>query len=194
MVLPEQEYDPKLALRAAKRRRPDPVDPVGFTIRDATLADMPHCREIYNHYVMNSVVTFDETPVTHAGMRAKFQKSQKSGHPFLVAESPSGEILGYALVASYRDKSAYRFTAEDSIYLGPGATGKGIGTALLGELIARATASGLKELVAVIADQGAEASIALHERYGFVESGRMGRVGYKFGHWVGTVMLQKSLK
>ncbi len=86
------------------------------------------------------------------------------------------------------------FTAEDSIYLGPGATGKGIGTALLGELIARAKAAGLKELVAVIADQGAEASIAIHERYGFTLVGRMGRVGYKFGHWVGTVMLQKSLK
>ena len=194
MVLPDDEYDPRKALRAAQRRRPDPEVPAGFSIRDAVVSDMPDCRAIYNHYVMNSTVTFDETPITHAQMRAKFQKAQQRGWPWLVAVSPSGELLGFAYVSAYRDKSAYRFTVEDSIYLGPAATGKGIGKALLRELIERSRAAGYKEIVAVIADQGAEASIGLHEQFGFHEIGRMGRVGYKFDRWLGTVYLQLSLK
>lgn len=194
MVLPD-EYDPKLALRAARRRRPEPVAaPFAFTIRDATAKDIPHCREIYNHYVVNSTVTFDEEPVTLAAMRAKFQKGAKAGYPWLVAVSQNGVILGYGALAAYRDRSAYRFTVEDSIYLSPGATGKGVGKALLAELIERGKAAGLREIVAVIADKGADASIALHEKLGFKEIGRMGRVGYKFGRWLGTVFMQRSLK
>jgi L-amino acid N-acyltransferase YncA len=114
--------------------------------------------------------------------------------PFLVAESPSGQLLGYALVAPWKQKRAYRFTVENSIYLGPAAAGKGLGRALLAELIDRSKAAGLKEIIAVIADQGADASIALHEKFGFQEIGRMGRVGFKFDRWLGTVLLQKSLK
>ncbi|MBO9579159.1 MAG: N-acetyltransferase [Microbacteriaceae bacterium] len=197
-MLPDEEYDPRRALRAAQRRRPDPVPASGFTVRDAVAADMPHCRAIYNHYVENSTVTFDEQPLSHQAFRAKFAKAQKNGWPWLVAVSgdgaTGGEVLGYAYVSSYRDRSAYRFTLEDAIYLGPAATGKGIGKALLGELIERARAGGFREIVAVIADQGAEASIALHERMGFKEIGRMGRVGFKFDRWLGTVFLQLSLK
>ncbi len=195
MVLPEEDYDPKRELRSRQRRRPDPdVEPFAFTIRDGTLADLPHCREIYNYYVTNSTVTFDEKPITHAQMRAKFHKAEKEDNPWLVAVSPRGEILGYAFVTAYRDRSAYRFTVEDAIYLGPAATGKGVGKELLGELIVRAKAAGRKEIVAVIADRGAEASLVLHQRFGFKEVGRMGRVGFKFGRWLGTVFMQKSLK
>jgi len=194
-VLPPEDYDPARALRAARRRRPDPpADGGAFIIRDAEAADLPHCRAIYNHYVENSTVTFDETPLALAEMRAKFDKGGAAGHPWLVAVSAGGEVLGYAYVAAYRDRTAYRFTVEDAIYLGPAATGKGIGRALLTELIARAKAAGLKEIVAVIADRGAEGSLALHERLGFKEIGRMGRVGYKFVRWLGTVFLQKSLR
>ncbi len=194
-MLPDEEYDPKRALRAARRRRPDPpVSEGAFVIRDATSEDVPHCRAIYNHYVENSTVTFDEEPLTLAEMRAKFDKGQRAGHPWLIAAAPSGEVLGYAYVTAYRDRAAYRYTVEDAIYLGPAATGKGIGRALLTELIARSKAAGLKEIVAVIADKGAEGSIALHERLGFKEIGRMGRVGYKFDRWLGTVFLQKSLR
>lgn len=194
MSVTDGEYDPKLALRAAKRRRPDPVVPTGFTIRDAVAADVPHCRAIYNYYVENSTVTFDEELLTHAQYRAKFSKAQQRGWPWLVAESPSGEILGFAYLSAYRDRSAYRYTVEDAIYLGPAATGKGIGRALLTELVERAKAGGFREIVAVIADHGAEASIALHEKLGFKEIGRMGRVGYKFDRWLGTIFLQRSLK
>jgi len=189
-----EEYDPKRALREAKRRRPDPVAQTGFTIRDAVSTDVPDCRAIYNHYVENSTVTFDEELLTHAQYRAKFTKAQKHGWPWIVAESPSGEILGFAYLSAYRDRSAYRYTVEDAIYLGPAATGKGIGRALLAELVERARTAGFREIVAVVADHGAEASIALHEKLGFKEIGRMGRVGYKFDRWLGTIFLQLSLK
>jgi len=194
-VLPHEEYDPRRALRAARQRRPDPPTSGGaFVIRDAVVADLPHCRAIYNHYVENSTVTFDEAPLTPRELRAKFDKGAAAGHPWLVAAAPSGEVLGYAYVAAYRDRTAYRFTVEDAIYLGPAATGRGIGRALLSELLVRAKAAGLKEVVAVIADRGAEGSLALHERLGFTEIGRMGRVGFKFNRWLGTIYLQKSLR
>jgi len=195
VVLPEEEYDPKRALRAAKLRRPDTAaEPFAFAIRDATLLDMPHCRAIYNHYVANSTVTFDEAPLTQAAFRSKFTRIQKEGNPWIVAVSPGGEVLGYAYAGMYRDRSAYRYTVEDSVYLAPAATGRGIGKALLAELVRRAKAAGRKEIIAIIADRGAEASIALHAKLGFKEQGRMGRVGFKFGRWLGTVFMQKSLK
>ena len=91
-------------------------------------------------------------------------------------------------------KSAYRFSVENSIYLGHAAAGKGLGRALLEALIEACEAAGIREMVAVISDKGAEASVALHEKLGFVEVGRMGRVGFKFGRWLGTISLQKHLK
>ncbi len=190
----EEEYEERRVLPPHLRRREPAEPPFVYSIRDARLADMPAVREIYNYYVANSTVTFDEDAMSLREWRSKFGYLQKLGMPFLVAESPSGNLLGYALVAPWRQKRAYRYTVESSIYLGPAAAGKGLGRALLGELIARSKAAGLKEIIAVIADQGAEASIALHERFGFEEIGRMGRVGFKFDRWLGTVLLQKSLK
>ncbi|WP_394551339.1 GNAT family N-acetyltransferase [Agromyces sp. MMS24-JH15] len=190
----EEEYQPA-RVRPSHLRRPEPPEaPFSYVIRDARLEDMPAVREIYNYYVANSTVTFDEDAMTLREWKAKFHALEKQGMPFLVAESPSGQLLGYALVAPWRPKRAYRFTVENSIYLGPAASGKGLGRALLGELIARSKAAGLKEMIAVIADQGADASIHLHEEFGFKEIGRMGRVGFKFGRWLGTVLMQKALK
>ena len=190
----EEEYQQRRVPPPHLRRVEPPEAPFEYSMRDARLADMPAVREIYNYYVANSTVTFDEDAMTLREWRAKFTYLHKLGMPFLVAESPSGQLLGYALVAPWKQKRAYRYTVENSIYLGPAAAGKGLGRALLGELIERSRAAGLKEIIAVIADQGAEASIALHERFGFVEIGRMGRVGFKFDRWLGTVLLQKSLK
>lgn len=190
----EEEYQQRRMLPPHLRRVEPPEAPFEYSMRDARLADMPAVREIYNYYVANSTVTFDEDAMTLREWRAKFTYLHKLGMPFLVAESPSGQLLGYALVAPWKQKRAYRYTVENSIYLGPAAAGKGLGRALLAELIERSRAAGLKEIIAVIADQGAEASIALHERFGFVEIGRMGRVGFKFDRWLGTVLLQKSLK
>ncbi|WP_300591647.1 GNAT family N-acetyltransferase, partial [Microbacterium sp.] len=126
--------------------------------------------------------------------REKFAFLAKLDLPFLVAQSPTGQILGYALVQPWAGKSAYRYTVENSIYLGQAAAGKGLGRALLEALIEACQQRGIREIVAVISDKGAEASIALHERLGFTEVGRMGRVGFKFGRWLGTIYLQKSLK
>ncbi len=132
--------------------------------------------------------------MTLAEWRDKFDYLAKLEMPFIVAVSPSGQILGYALVAPWKQKRAYRFTVENSIYLGPAATGKGLGRVLLAELITRSKQAGLKEMIAVIADQGADASLVLHQQFGFHEIGRMGRVGFKFERWLGIVMLQLSLK
>lgn len=166
----------------------------GFTIRAAERRDLPSVREIYNHYVHNSVITFDERPWTHREWRAKHEQLQTLGLPFLVAVSPREEVLGYALAQPWASKSAFRYTAEESIYLGPGAGGKGLGTALLQALIDAAEEAGLRELIAIISDTGAEASIRLHRKLGFKEVGRMGRVGHKFGRDLGTVSMQRSLQ
>jgi phosphinothricin acetyltransferase len=190
----EEEYNPRREL--PRHLRPAPAEPPAFAfeLRDATERDIPDMREIYNHYVANTTVTFDEDPLTLAEMRKKYRIVADLKYPWLVAVSPGGVVLGYAFVTPYRAKAAYRFTVENSIYLGPASTGKGLGAALMKELLARAKAAGIKEVVAVIADRGADASIALHERFGFKEIGRMGRVGFKFGRWLGTVLMQKSLK
>jgi phosphinothricin acetyltransferase len=190
----EEEYQRRRRLPRHLRRQAPPERGFEFTIREATTGDIPDIREIYNYYVTNSVVTFDEKKWSLVKWREKFDHLRKLELPFLVAESPSGQILGYALAQPWAGKSAYRYTVEDSIYLGQAASGKGLGTALLAALIEACENKGIRELVAVISDKGAEGSIRLHEKLGFTEVGRMGRVGFKFGRWLGTVYLQKSLK
>ncbi|WP_125132559.1 GNAT family N-acetyltransferase [Microbacterium sp. 10M-3C3] len=190
----EDEYDKsRRRLPLHLRRRPEPERPFSYTIRPAEEQDIPDIREIYNYYVTNSVVTFDEKPWKIAQWREKFAHLQKLGMPFLVAESPTGQVLGYALVQPWKSKSAYRYTVEDSIYLGQAAAGKGLGRALLEALLDAVQQAGIREVVAAISDKGADASIALHEKLGFTEVGRMGRVGFKFGRWLGVVYLQKSI-
>lgn len=191
----EEEYDrDRRRLPLHLRRRPEPERPFSYEIRTVVEADLPDIREIYNYYVTNSVVTFDEKKWSIAQWREKLAFLRKLDLPFLVAVSPSGQILGYALVQPMSSKSAYRYSVENSIYLGQAATGKGLGKALLVALIAACEEKGIRQMVAVISDKGAEASVALHEKLGFVEVGRMGRVGFKFGRWLGTIYLQKELK
>jgi phosphinothricin acetyltransferase len=190
----EEEYDrDRRSLPRHLRRQPEPERPFAFSIRPVEDADIPDVREIYNHYVTNSVVTFDEDTWTIAQWREKRDQLHRLGLPFLVAQSPAGQVLGYALVQPMSSKSAYRYSVENSIYLGQAATGKGLGHALLEALITACEEAGIRQIVAVISDKGAEGSIALHEKLGFVEVGRMGRVGFKFGRWLGTIYLQKSL-
>ena len=189
----EEEYEKsRRRLPAHLRRAPEVERPFSYEIRPATEADIPDIREIYNYYVRNSVVTFDEKPWSIAKWREKYTKLKQIDLPFL-AQAPSGQILGYALVQPWQSKSAYRYTVENSIYLGQAASGKGLGRALLEALIDACAEKGIREMVAAISDKGAEASIALHEKLGFTEVGRMGRVGFKFGRWLGVVYLQKSI-
>ncbi|MCU1507825.1 MAG: phosphinothricin acetyltransferase [Glaciihabitans sp.] len=190
----EEEYQATHRPVEAERNLPPLTVPFEYLIRDATAADLPYVREIYNHYVMNSTVTFDEKAMSLTELRRKFAHITKLGMPFLVAESPSGQLLGYAYVSPWREKAAYRYTVEDSIYLGPASTGKGLGRPLLQALLDASAAAGIKEVISVIADKGADASIHLHETFGFKEIGHMGKVGFKFDRWLGTVLMQKSLK
>ncbi|CAB4606973.1 MAG: GNAT family N-acetyltransferase [Actinobacteria bacterium] len=175
------------------KQKPAAAEVGDVTIRRVTAEDLGQISEIYNYYVRNSVVTFDLEPLTLADWQSKFDYLKQLELPFVAAISPGGQLLGFAYVAPWRQKAAYRRTVEDSIYLRPAATGKRAGTKLLETLIAESKAAGVKEIVAVISDKGAEASIALHERFGFKHQGHLGKVGFKFGRWLGTVLMQKSL-
>jgi L-amino acid N-acyltransferase YncA len=173
--------------------REDTDRPLTLSLRDAKATDCFAISEIYNFYIRNSVVTFDEEPLEIGAWEQKLEYLAGLGLPFIVAETDGGEILGFAYVAPWRQKSAYRRTVENSIYLRPAATGKRIGTKLLEQLIEKSKAAGVKEIVAVISDSGAESSIRLHEQFGFKRQGHLGKVGFKFGRWLGTVLMQKSL-
>lgn len=189
----EEEYEKTRRRLPLHLRRAESERPFTYEIRSVRESDIPDIREIYNHYVTNSVVTFDEKKWTLAQWREKVAFLAKHDMPFLVAEGPSGQILGYALVQPMSAKSAFRYSVENSIYLGHAATGKGLGRALLEALITASEEAGIHQMVAVISDKGAEGSVALHEKLGFVEVGRMGRVGFKFGRWLGTIYLQRQL-
>jgi len=190
----EEEYEKSRRRLPAHLRRVEVERPFSYEIRPVQNEDIPDIREIYNYYVTNSVVTFDEKKWSLAQWRQKAAHLQQLQMPFLVAVSPTGQVLGYALVQPMSAKSAYRYSVENSIYLGHAATGKGLGRALLVALIEASEQAGIHQMVAVISDKGAEASVALHEKLGFVEVGRMGRVGFKFGRWLRTIYLQKQLK
>lgn len=162
-------------------------------VRPVADADLPAIRDIYNHYVRSSTVTFDEVESTVADWEGKAARIADAGIPFLVAETAEGELLGYALGVPWSAKSAYRFTIENSIYLAPSAAGRGVGWALLAVFLDRCRDAGLRQVIAVIADRGAEASTALHRKAGFVDAGRLTEVGEKFGKRLGVLFLQKAL-
>jgi L-amino acid N-acyltransferase YncA len=190
----EEEYEPRRVLPQHLRPAPAPEPEFEYAIRPATADDLGSVREIYNHYVLNSSITFDERAMTLAGVRKKFATAEKLRMPFLVAQSPSGELLGFAWVFPWQGNSSRWKTVEVSIYLGPAATGKGLGKVLLERLLEDAKAVGIRVVIAVIADKGAEASIRMHRNFGFKETGRMGKVGFKYERWLGTVTLQKVLR
>ncbi|MFC4009421.1 GNAT family N-acetyltransferase [Nonomuraea purpurea] len=162
-------------------------------IRDLADADLPAVSDIYAHYVTGSLATFDETPPGLREWRDKAAGLAGAGLPFLVAEV-DGQVAGYAYLAQYRPKPAYRHTLEDTIYLAPGMTGRGLGRKLLGELITRAGEISARQLIAVIADSGDPASARLHTAFGFEEAGRLKAVGFKQGRWIDTVLLQLDLR
>ena len=113
--------------------------------------------------------------------------------PYFVAEDAGG-ILGYAYATPYRTRAGYRYTVEDSVFLSPGCTGRGIGSALLGRLLDGCAAAGTRQVIAVIADTGSDASAALHRRFGFTQAGLLSGVGRKHGLWIDTLLMQKELE
>ncbi|MGB3335712.1 MAG: N-acetyltransferase family protein [Devosia sp.] len=153
--------------------------------------DIPAITAIYQHYVNETAITFDTEAPGEPAMADKFGHLVALGHPLIVAEE-AGKVLGYAYASFYRPRAAYRFTCEDSIYLHPDATGKGLGKLMLTELIERSRAFGFKQMIAVITAD-TKISIAIHEKFGFRHVGRYEAVGLKFERWHDIVHLQLAL-
>ena len=162
-------------------------------IRDATSLDCAVICEIYNFYISGSVITFDEQPMEPSAWVEKLKHVKELLLPFLVATSDSGEVLGFAYLAPWRQKSAYRRTVENTIYLKHSAVGQGIGPKLLSELLRLGKEAGIKEVVAVISDSEADTSIHMHKQFGFKKVGQLPGVGNKFNRWLGVILMQKSL-
>ena len=163
-----------------------------LAIRDATEADMQAVQRIYAHYVLNALATFEETPPTLDDLIARRRKTLDLGAPYLVAKA-SGQVVGYCYAGAYHPRAAYRYTLEDSVYVANGFGGRGVGTALLGALIARCEAGPWRQMVAIIGDSANGGSIALHRRFGFEPLGTLRSVGFKFGRWVDVPVMQRAL-
>jgi phosphinothricin acetyltransferase len=164
-------------------------------VRLAVPADAEAVAEIFAHYVVTSVATFEEVPPTAADWRRRLGELSRQQLPFLVAQGlpGAGTVCGYAYASPWRPKPAYRYTVEDTVYISPGHTGRGVGSALLAGLLAGCAEAGARQVIAVIADTGSDASAALHRRFGFAEAGRLSGVGRKHGRWIDTVLMQKDL-
>jgi L-amino acid N-acyltransferase YncA len=160
-------------------------------IRDATEADADAVQAIYAHHVLHGTASYDIEPPPADVMRGKIRHVRESGWPFIAGEV-EGDVAGYAYATQFRDREAYRFTAEDSIYVHPARTGRGVGKTLLKALLERSAECGFRTIVAVIG--GAEpASIAVHAALGFEEVGRLKAVGWKKERWLDSVYMQIML-
>jgi L-amino acid N-acyltransferase YncA len=163
-----------------------------FKVRAAAAADLGQVAAIYAHYVRTSVATFEEIPPAVADWRRRLDDLACRNLPFLVAEA-GAVIGGYAYAAPWRPKPAYRHTVEDTVYVSPAHTGRGIGSALLGSLLTGCEQAGARHVIAVIADTGGDAPAALHLRFGFAQAGRLRGVGRKHGRWIDTILMQREL-
>jgi phosphinothricin acetyltransferase len=161
------------------------------TIRLARPEDLPAINDIYNHYVRHSTCTYQETPEPIEARRAWFERHGPE-HPITVAEL-GGLVVGWGALSPYHARSAYRFSVENSVYVGHEYHRKGIGAAILRDLIARARALGHRTIIAGI-DGGQKASVALHTTMGFTTAGRLREVGYKFGRWLDVIYMQLLLE
>lgn len=169
----------------------EPAEPAPV-VRTVTSADLATVADIYRHFVDATVVTFDLTAPTRSDWERKAADIRERGLPFLVLEV-DGTVAGFAYAAQYRPKAAYGRTVENSIYLSPAWVGKGLGKPLLAALLAALEQTDVREVVAVIADTGNDASVRLHLASGFTEVGRLRGVGYKHEQWVDTLLLQRRI-
>ena len=161
-------------------------------LRSARDGDAQALADIYGHAVLHGLGTFETTPPDAAEMDRRRRAILAHGLPYRVAEA-DGRVLGYAYASPFRPRPGYRFTVEDSVYVAPDAGGRGIGRAVLSEVLAACEAMALRQVVAAIGDSGNAASIGLHRALGFSPSGVIRDVGYKHGRWVDIVMMQKPL-
>ncbi len=165
--------------------------PTPLTIRPVTAADAYAVARIYNHYITDTVVTFEEEPVSAASMAERFVETAAEGLPWLVAEQ-GGHVLGYAFASKWKGRCAYRFTAEATVYLDPAHRNKGLGTALYGALFPFLKARGFHSVLGGIALPNA-ASVALHEKFGMTQVAQLREVGFKFGRWIDVGYWQGQL-
>lgn len=161
-------------------------------IRPCCVADLPTVTAIYAHHVRHSTGTFEIDPPSPADMVARYAEVQARGLPWLVAEQ-AGSVLGYAYCNWFRPRAAFRFAAEDSIYLAPTAQRQGLGRALLAELALQAERAGVRRLIAVIGDSGNAGSIGLHQALGFTQTGLLTACGWKFDRWLDVVLMDCPL-
>ncbi|BCP55670.1 phosphinothricin acetyltransferase [Kaistia sp. 32K] len=161
-------------------------------IRPVAADDLAAITAIYRHAVLHGTASFEIEPPSEAEMRRRYDALLQGGHPYLVATT-GDELLGYAYAGPYRPRAAYRSTVEDSIYLAPGAQGRGLGRRLLQALIEAATEAGFRQMIGVIGDSQHQASIRLHASLGFRPVGIFEKVGWKHGRWIDSVLMQRPL-
>ncbi|MGE5615874.1 MAG: N-acetyltransferase family protein [Bacillota bacterium] len=161
-------------------------------VRPAAAEDLPAVQAIYSHHVRHGLASFEEEPPGLEELSRRYRDVTGTGLPWLVADF-GGVVAGYGYCAPYRTRSAYRYTLEDSVYVREDYHGRGVGAALLEALIERCTALGYRQMIAVIGDSAHEASIALHASCGFLRVGTLRSVGFKFGRWVDSVLMQRPL-
>lgn len=161
-------------------------------IRPADTADFPEIQAIYAHHVRNGTGTFEEIPPSIEEMLQRWQRITANGWAWLVAADATG-VIGYGYYQQIRERSAYRFTAEDSIYVRDDVRGQGVGKALVTALLDAATAAGFRQMIAVIGDSENIGSIGVHTSLGFIKVGVLKSTGLKFGRWLDTVYMQRPL-
>lgn len=160
--------------------------------RNATVADIPEIQAIYAHHVLHGTGTFEETPPSVEETTARFHAVAERGWSWLVAVDATG-VLGYAYFTQFRDRSAYRFTAEDSIYVREDVRGQGVGKALVAHLVEAATQAGFRQMIAVIGNSANVGSVGVHASLGFRPAGTLRAAGLKFGQWLDVVYMQRPL-
>ncbi len=163
-----------------------------FSIRNATTADLPAITDIYRDSVLNGTASYEITPPDLAEMASRQSGIIDKGYPYIAAEAEDGSLLGYAYASAFRTRPAYRWLVEDSIYLAAEARGRGVGKALLKELLIRCETLGFRQMVAVIGG-ASPASVAVHKSLGFELTGTLKGTGFKQGKWLDTVLMQIAL-
>ena len=153
---------------------------------------MAAIQRIYAHHVLHGTASFEEVPPSIGEMARRRASVLELGLPYLTAEL-NADIVGYSYATSYRSRPAYRYTIEDTVYVAEGMSGKGLGSALLARLIALCEGGPWRQMIAVIGDSGNAGSIALHRSAGFRTVGTLQSVGFKFGRWVDSVLMQRPL-
>jgi L-amino acid N-acyltransferase YncA len=166
-------------------------------VRESRDEDVAAIAAIYGYHVLHGLASFEEVPPEVDEIARRRGEILARGLPYLVAErargTNRGRVVGYCYAGPFRTRAAYRFTLEDSIYVDPLEVGRGIGRALLEPLLVRSAELGYRQMIAVIGGSDTVPSIRLHEALGFVRTGVLSGVGFKFGRWVDTVLMQRAL-